>query len=163
MRATLLTIVGFTLCGAATPYTQLQIEEYSRYIDEYRTSQWATKYSMEAYFRNAEEIARHNSAFQTYSKGVNQFTGLHQGGLMTKGDTYKCPAEGDVFSSIIPVLETDFDWRLNGVSGTVHEQGRQGMGMTHAAVAAVEQGHQMKYKSDSKVFSNQQVLDCLKS
>jgi C1A family cysteine protease len=79
------------------------------------------------------------------------------------GAGYKCPTEADVYDSIVPVLDTSFDWRDHGVGSPVHEQGAQGKGFVHAAVTAIEQAYLVKFKTGSKRFSTQQPLDCLPS
>jgi hypothetical protein len=76
-----------------------------------------------------EILVHNNHNGENFSLGINQFTGVHHTDILTKlgkgtlKGTYKCPAEGDVYHSEFPVEEQNYDWRQNGASSYVHEQG----------------------------------------
>ena len=86
-------------------------------------------------------------------------------GVLTAGSyegLYKCPSDAPEFYSYLPVFESSWDWRQEGVTLRVIDQGQQGGGVLHVAVSGLEAAYQIKY-SKVKRFSRQQAFDCVKA
>ncbi len=88
------------------------------------------KHSLEAFSQNLMKIEEHNQRGDIgYKLGINKFSGFsHEEivDLMNLKATYKCPVEGVLFQSKIPVAEDDWDYRTLGVASPVRDQGFQG-------------------------------------
>lgn len=158
----LLGAVGFTRAGSLR-------EDYHQYLKKYAKSAQFGKYTYDAYVDNVNEIKLHNAqSGQLYSRGVNQFTGVpHEemarhlkSGSHLKGN-YQCPTNADEFYSYVPVFDSKWDYREQGVKSPVRDQGFQGLGQIHASVSAIEQFYQSKYSLETKRFSAQQAFDCI--
>ena len=75
----------------------------------------------------------------------------------TVGKAFTCPTQATAFESVTPVLESTWDWRAQGATVRVHDQGLQGGGVIHAAVSAIEEHYQIKFQGTlgvpAKIFS----------
>ncbi len=109
-----LAIVGVTFSHALT---DINIE-YKNYLEKFKDSIWADKYSQESFIENVKNIELHNSQTEKYHKlGINHFTGISHNDLLMayKTSAYICPTLGDLFQSNTPVGENSWDWRTIGI------------------------------------------------
>lgn len=100
--------------------TREELEKFDSYVLQYKNSPWAPLYNIESFLENLEEIRSHNSILEGFSLGINLFTGVSKKEVLDsirgqtsdiQGSAYSCPKSADIFHSIIPVLETNWDWR----------------------------------------------------
>jgi hypothetical protein len=51
--------------------------EYKNYLEKFKDSKWAHKYSLESFIENVKNIELHNSQTLMYHQlGINHFTGI---------------------------------------------------------------------------------------
>jgi cathepsin L len=112
--------------------------------------------------RNLEAIQQHNrDQSQTYTMGVNQFTGLtDMEFVMTYLSPRNVPATEGLNLEAVPV-NADVDWTTQGKVSPIKNQGSCGSCWAFSATGVLESW--ALFKGQKVSLSEQQLVDCSKS
>jgi len=164
MNKELLIALVALLSAAAVFYNSVEAKDDFLLWKEkfgYNWSHEEDSYRRLIYLKNVEIINKHNAdKTQTYTMGVNQFSGLTDAEFYV---TYLNPRENPNKDNIEEVsdINADIDWTTKGQVSPIKNQGSCGSCWAFSAVAVLESW--ALSRGETVNLAEQQLVDCSKS